>query len=335
MPLMTHIDLFSGIGGFSLGAKNLGIDTIAYSEIDKAAIEAYELNFPGHQALGDITKLETLPYADIVTGGVPCQAWSSGGNKLGFDDPRGRLWLDTIRVIKNSQPKAIICENVKGLTSTKHRDALNLILKSFSDAGYDLFYQVLNSKNFGVPQSRERIFIIGFRKDLGITNFKFPVGSLTEKAVADILEKKVPETYLLSEVAIGTMNRNYGEKKRWEKGLHHESNKCSRTLLAILHKGVPYNVLVNYIDSAPSDFKIHQAKIDKNMITECIGADKRKYRAIVRRFMPRECARLQGYPDDFKLHPVNTHAYKQIGNSVTVPVVQKLMELVKAKLDGA
>ena len=229
-----------------------------------------------------------------------CQAWSIAGDQKGFDDPRGKLWEDTIRVIKNSQPKAFICENVKGMTFKKHKKALEFIISQFEEAGYQCHLQVLNSKDFLVPQNRERLFIVGFQKSNAYANnnFSFPVGQKTKLVVGDILEKDVASDFKLSKKAMAYMDRKFGKRTRWDSYATH-SNEISHCITANYHKGVPYNVLIDY-----------------------------RGKMFVRNFTPRELARLQGYPDEFQLHHTKTHAYKQLGNSITVHVVQAVMNNV-------
>ncbi len=160
----TFIDLFSGIGGFRLALNNLGGDCLNFSEINKDAIDAYCTNFDEETIynLGDITKIKALPKHDLMTAGVPCQSWSIAGRNLGFDDDRGQLWNDTIYLLNQAKPKAFIFENVKGLVDPRNQDALSYILERVRAAGYHANYYVLNSFDYGVPQNRVRIYIVGF-----------------------------------------------------------------------------------------------------------------------------------------------------------------------------
>ena len=172
----TFIDLFAGVGGFRIAAEGLGGECIGFSEIDQSAIDVYKDNFNNHDEsfLGDITKLDEFKYADVFFGGVPCQAWSVAGKKLGFDDPRGKLWEDTIRVTSINKPKVFIYENVKGLLDPRNKLSLNLIINQFNKSGYHTYYSLLNSFDYGLPQNRDRIFIIGIRKDISKKPFIFP-----------------------------------------------------------------------------------------------------------------------------------------------------------------
>ena len=179
-PVATfkYIDLFSGIGGFRVALDSLGGESVGYSEIDKFATETYKANFndPGHHELGDVTKITEIPDSDFMVGGVPCQSWTVAGHMKGFDDPRGRLWFDTLKMVKLSKPKAFMFENVKGLADPRNANELNLIIRSFEDAGYLVDYKVLNAFDFGCPQNRSRIFIVGFQNKYKkhFTDFNFP-----------------------------------------------------------------------------------------------------------------------------------------------------------------
>lgn len=185
------IDLFSGIGGFRVALDSLGGESVGYSEIDKYAIETYKANFkdPQHHDLGDITKISKIPAADLIVGGVPCQSWSVAGSMKGFDDPRGKLWFDTIEIVKKSKPKAFIFENVKGLADPRNSNSLNLIVDSFEKAGYLVKYKVLNAYEFGCPQNRSRIFIVGFKKEYHreFSMFEFPNPKKYDLTLADFL----------------------------------------------------------------------------------------------------------------------------------------------------
>ena len=185
----TFVDLFAGIGGFRIPLEKLGGKCVAYSEIDKHAIEIYKQNFnlENEIFLGDITEVKKTPKADLIVGGVPCQAWSVAGKKEGFKDPRGKLWKDTIRVIKNNKPKFFIFENVKGLYDPRNKASLKLIITEFRKCNYEVYHRVLNAYDFGLPQNRDRLFIVGIRSDIKFDfNFPFPVKK--SKQLAKIID---------------------------------------------------------------------------------------------------------------------------------------------------
>lgn len=168
----SFVDLFAGIGGFRIPLEQLGGECAGFSEIDNAAISSYMKNFIdfsnlNEPCLGSVTEIKKLKEpVDLITGGVPCQSWSVAGKKKGFDDPRGQLWFDSIRIVQENQPKCFIFENVKGLYDPRNRDNLNLILEELEKVGYKVYYRLMNSYDFGLPQNRERIYLVGIRKDL-------------------------------------------------------------------------------------------------------------------------------------------------------------------------
>ncbi|WP_269226374.1 DNA cytosine methyltransferase [Flavobacterium eburneipallidum] len=172
----TFIDLFSGIGGFRMALNSIGGECLNFSEINNDAINTYCTNFnEGLESnLGDITKIKDLPKHDLLTGGVPCQSWSIAGKNLGFDDDRGQLWNDTIYLLNKSKPKAFVFENVKGLVDPRNKDALVYILQRIKEAGYFANYYLINSFDYGVPQNRLRIYIIGFREEEYALKFNLP-----------------------------------------------------------------------------------------------------------------------------------------------------------------
>jgi len=192
LKTFTFIDLFAGIGGFRIALDELNGACVGFSEIDKYAIETYLNNYKDDPScnFGDITKIKQIPHVDLLVGGVPCQSWSVAGKMKGFDDDRGKLWNDVIRLVCQSQPKIFIFENVKGLISKKNKSSLDYILKEFRQAGYDVKVDVLNSYDFGVPQLRERVFIVGFRNDLkhNFEQFEFPAGIIVHKNLSEYLD---------------------------------------------------------------------------------------------------------------------------------------------------
>lgn len=183
------IDLFSGIGGFKMALSNNGGYCIGFSEINKDAISVYCENFQidSMYNLGDITQIKALPPHDLLTAGVPCQSWSIAGKNLGFDDDRGQLWNDTLYLLQQSQPKAFIFENVKGLVDPRNKKALCYILERIKKAGYYANYFVINSFDYGVPQNRIRVYIIGFKEKKYFENFRLPQFNEKKLKLANIL----------------------------------------------------------------------------------------------------------------------------------------------------
>ncbi|HRO52976.1 MAG TPA: DNA (cytosine-5-)-methyltransferase [Alicycliphilus sp.] len=215
----TCIDLFAGIGGFRLALEALGGNCIHFSEIDRDAIDTYCTNFDERKDrnLGDITKITSLPPHDILTAGVPCQSWSIAGRNLGFDDDRGQLWNDTLFLLHQARPKAFIFENVKGLADPRNQQALQHILQRIHDAGYYAKHFVLTSSDYGVPQDRVRVYIIGFLQEQYLQNFRLPPPRPCHLKLRDVLA--IPHD-TLDESTTGTRDlfgQLVQEKRRYRK----------------------------------------------------------------------------------------------------------------------
>ncbi|AKU70377.1 DNA cytosine methyltransferase [Prevotella fusca] len=319
-PKFTFIDLFAGIGGFRIAFQNLGGKCIYSSEFDAKAQETYLANY-GEMPFGDITKESTKSYIpqnfDILCGGFPCQAFSLAGRRLGFkDETRGTLFFEIEAILRKHQPKAFFLENVKGLAIHDKGRTLKTILTHLDNAGYDVVPpQVLNAMDYGVPQHRERIYIIGFRKDLhvDIARFQYPepqtVGDNRPKFL-DVMEKEVPSVkYYLSTVYIETLKRHRARHEAAGNGFGYEIIDTNGVANAIVVGGMgrERNLIV---DKRLKDF---------TPVTHIKGEVNREG---IRRMTPREWARLQGFPDSFKIVVADASAYKQFGNSVAVPAIQ-------------
>lgn len=319
-PKFTFIDLFAGIGGFRIALQNLGGKCVYSSEFDAKAQETYLANY-GEMPFGDITKPSTKSYIpqefDILCGGFPCQAFSLAGRRLGFkDETRGTLFFEIEEILRRHQPKAFFLENVKGLAIHDKGRTLETILTHLDNAGYDVVPpRILNAMDFGVPQHRERIYIIGFRKGLGIdvTKFQYPepqsVGKLRPK-FSDVMEKDVPSVkYYLSTVYLDTLKRHRARHEAAGHGFGYEIIDADGVANAIVVGGMgrERNLI---IDPRLKDF---------TPITRIKGEVNREG---IRRMTPREWARLQGFPDSFKIVVADASAYKQFGNSVAIPAIQ-------------
>ena len=173
---MKLLSLFSGAGGLDLGFERAGFEIIAANEYDKTIWETYEKNHKARLIKKDIREIlsDELPKSDGIIGGPPCQSWSEAGSLRGINDPRGKLFYEYIRILKDIQPKFFLAENVKGMLSKRNTNAVRDIIKEFEEAGYNVFIKLLNAFDYGVAQDRERVFYVGFRKDLNISHFEFP-----------------------------------------------------------------------------------------------------------------------------------------------------------------
>lgn len=323
-PRFTFIDLFAGIGGFRIAFQNLGGKCVYSSEFDAKAQESYLANY-GEMPFGDITKESTKSYIpkhfDILCGGFPCQAFSLAGRRLGFkDETRGTLFFEIEAILRKHQPRAFFLENVKGLAIHNGGRTLKTILEHLDDSGYDVVPpKILNAMDFGVPQHRERIYIIGFRKDLhiNIAEFEYPEPQTTgdkRPHFSDVMEKDVPSVkYYLSTTYIETLKRHRARHEAAGHGFGYEIIDINGVANAIVVGGMG---------------RERNLVIDKRLknftpITNIKGEVNREG---IRRMTPREWARLQGFPDEFKIVVADAPAYKQFGNSVAVPAIQATAE---------
>ncbi|PTX14805.1 DNA (cytosine-5)-methyltransferase 1 [Halanaerobium congolense] len=312
----TFIDLFAGIGGMRIAMENLGGKCVFSSEIDKFAVQTYEYNFDEHP-FGDIKEIEeeSVPEHDILLAGFPCQSFSIAGNRGGFEDTRGTLFFDAARIIDKKRPSAFILENVKGLQSHDGGKTLKTILNTLRN---DLNYfvpepKVLNSRYFNVPQNRERIFIVGFRQDLNVEEFRYPKEKKeTNLTFEDVMEEEVVSTkYYLSNTYLETLRKHKKRHQKKGNGFGYE---------IIPHDGIANAIIVGGMGRERNLIIDHRIE-DYTPVTNIKGEVNRED---VRRMTPIEWKRLQGFPGKFEFPVSDTQAYKQLGNSVTVPVVQAI-----------
>lgn len=305
--------------------QHLGGKCVFSSEWDKYAKQTYRVNF-GEVPFGDITKERTKSYIpdsfDLLCAGFPCQAFSIAGRRGGFEDTRGTLFFDVAEIIKRKQPKAFFLENVKGLRNHDKGKTLATILNVLrEDLGYFVPEpQILNAKDFGVPQNRERIFIVGFKKELGIGHFEYPTPTNENPTLGDVLEEKeVSVKYYLSTTYLETLRVHRARHERKGNGFGYEIIENDRIANAVVCGGMGRERNLVY-DSRLSDF---------NPVTKIKGEVNREG---IRKMTPREWARLQGFPDQFKIPVSDVQAYKQFGNSVAVPAIQATAERILQKL---
>lgn len=301
----TFIDLFAGIGGFRLALESLGAKCVYSNEWDKFAQEVYKNNF-GETPDGDITKVDenTIPEHDIICAGFPCQAFSISGKQRGFEDSRGTLFFDVARIVKAKKPKIVFMENVKNFATHDSGKTLTVVKATMEELGYNFYYKVLNATDFGIPQKRERIYMVCFRKDLNINSFSFPKAFALKKHVEDFLlddEKLVsnlyvdrPDTYYNNEIDNKSSNKSIrlGIVNKGGQGERIYSTKGIAITLSANGGGVFAKTGGYLVNDKPR--KLHQ----------------------------RECARLMGFPDTYIMARNKNQAYKQFGNSVVVDVLQ-------------
>lgn len=331
-PDFTFIDLFAGIGGFRLALQNLGGECVFTSEIDPFAQLTYKRNFGDHAVHGDITlpsTKERIPRNfDVLCGGFPCQAFSIAGKRGGFNDTRGTLFFDVATILRDRQPNAFFLENVKGLRNHKGGKTLATILNVLrEDLGYIVpDPQILNAKYFGVPQNRERIFIVGFHPRTGIKSSEFHYPEQDPNNVTSIEEiienEEVSPKYYLSNTYLKTLVKHRKRHEKKGNGFGYEIIEKDQVANAIVVGGMgrERNLI---IDDRLTNF---------TPVTHIKGKINNEY---IRKMTPREWARLQGFPDTFLFEDVvsDGQAYKQFGNSVAVPAIQataeRLIELLR------
>lgn len=343
---MKYLSLFSGIGGFELGIEQAYVDVstpsrskqnrmdvekskssnnhksvgtqqsltcVGYSETDKYAIHIYEQHF-SHKNYGDITKLipRELPKFELLVGGFPCQAFSIAGKRRGFDDTRGTLFFDIARILKEKQPRLLLLENVKGLLSHDDGNTFKTIITTLDELGYDLQWQVLNSKNFGVPQNRERVFIIGHLRGTPRPQV-FPIGESNQGANETNQKGKFQQESVTSALKA----RDYKDGTTFI-----DETPIVPTIRATEHKrGDNQTVVVE--DFYPD--RIRTFKESPTLRGDRQGL-KVKQNVQIRRLTPIKAERLQGFPGGWTEGISDTQRYKTLGNAVTTNVVQEIMK---------
>ena len=328
----TFIDLFAGIGGFRFGLEAVGGKCLWSSERDKHAQKTYEA-WHGDMPYGDITKIPPgeIPDHDVLAAGFPCQPFSiagvskkkSLGKPHGFNDvTQGTLFFLLATIIEIKRPPVILLENVKNLERHDGGKTLKAILDILrKELGYNVKYAILNAKDFGVPQNRERIYLVGFRKDVFDGTFAFPAPKLNKIKLNDVLEKHVPLKYFISKIRLKGMKKHKARHEAKGNGFGYEVLSPNGVSKALVVGGMGRER--NLVKDCAS-LKEHADEPDfKNRNAECL-----------RYLTPREYARLQGFPDSFKIPVSNAQAYKQFGNSVAVPVIKAVALAMKSKIQG-
>lgn len=294
--MISFIDLFAGIGGIRIPFDELGHKCVFSSEWDKYACDTYEANF-GERPAGDITKIPAcdIPPHDLLLAGFPCQAFSIMGKMKGFEDTRGTMFFEVARILKHHRPKAILLENVKQLTTHDHGQTFKTIQEALSELGYNIKWKVLNALDFGLPQKRERVIIVGFRsaKQCSEFNFEFKKKPYSLEKILE-KDKDVEPSLFASERIISKRNTSTAGKNIFYPSVWHENKAGNISVLdyaCALRTGASYNyLLINGI----------------------------------RRPSSRELLRLQGFPDSFRIVVPHGEIRRQTGNSVAVPMIREI-----------
>ncbi len=309
------IDLFAGIGGFHYAFKSFGADCVFASEIDSKAAEVYALNH-GLKPLGDITTIaaKEIPPHDILCGGFPCQAFSISGKQKGFEDTRGTLFFDIARIVDFHRPKILCLENVKNFVRHDQGQTLKMVIETLQNLNYQVNYQVLNTSKFGLPQNRERVYLVCFNLDVYENiKFKFPVINLVSQ-LQDILEQKPIGGKVVEREDI-VFYKNYKVP----------IDECGNTILP--NKPIQ----IGKVNKGGQGERIYHQQghsVTLSAYGGGVGSKTGLYKIdnIIRKLSPRECARLQGFPEQFMISSSITQAQKQFGNSVSINVLQYIVK---------
>ncbi|KFA58481.1 DNA-cytosine methyltransferase [Gilliamella apicola] len=327
---MNIISLFSGAGGLDLGFKNAGFEIVVANEYDKSIWETYEKNHSTPLIKGDIRNINSDMFLkgykkiDGIIGGPPCQSWSEAGSLRGISDDRGKLFFEFIRLLEDIQPNFFVAENVSGMMSKRHSEAVQNIIHLFGNAGlgYNIFIQTLNASDYGVPQDRKRVFYVGFRKDLQV-RFQFPVPLKTKVSLKDSI-------FDLRNTAIPALEKNKSHGDKLAVLNHEYFTGDFSTIFMSRNRVRTWEQQSFTIQAGARHAPIHPQA--PTMIN--IGKDKFQFvngkEKLYRRLSVRECARIQTFPDDFKFYYNSlADAYKMIGNAVPVKLAEAVAKQIK------
>lgn len=310
------IDLFAGIGGFRLALESFGAKCVYSNEWDKFAQETYHMNF-GDIPEGDITQVDEtrIPDHDILCAGFPCQPFSISGKQYGFEDSRGTLFFDVARIVKEKRPKVVFLENVKNFATHDDGKTISVVKNTMLELGYSFQFRVLNPINYGIPQKRERVYMVCFRNDIERESFVFPQPFKLNRFV---------ENFLLPDNEVRDLIVN-----RTDLVLNDKVN---------INYNAPSTIRVGTVGKGGQGERIYSPKGIAITLSAYGGGVFAKTGGYLingqtRRLHPRECARIMGFPDSFKLHPNMNQAYKQLGNSVVVDVLQLITQQISDALN--
>ena len=325
---IRYFSMFTGVGGFELGLENCA-KCVGFSEIDKFACELLKNKFPNIKNYGDATKINPseLPDFDILCGGFPCQAFSIAGKRRGFKDTRGTLFFEIARIIEVKKPRLVFLENVKGLLNHNKGETFSIIIQTLSELGYDVQWMVLNSKFFGVPQNRERVFIIGSIRGTSrqeILPFRYSdTEDINLKQIGQVGEKDNMGQRIYDVDGIGTSIRSQGGGQGAKTGLYKIN---SATKKGYSEATIGDGIRLEYPESKTARGRVIKGNANtlKSGTEGVVDKDMK-----IRRLTPTECERLQGFPDGWTEGFSDTQRYKMMGNAVTVNVIKAIGEKLK------
>lgn len=310
---MKVISLFAGAGGLDLGFKKAGFDIVLANEYDSAIWETYERNHNTKLIKDDIRNVDSnlFPDCDGVIGGPPCQSWSEAGSLRGINDPRGQLFYEYIRILKDKKPKFFLAENVKGMMAQRHNSAVHDIIREFEEAGYDVFINLLNANDYGVAQDRKRVFYVGFRKDLKI-NFEFPKSLRSKLVLKDVI-------WDLRDSAIPAQDKNKTNGVNCLVRNHEYYIGSYSTIFMSRNRVRQWDFPAFTVQASGRQSQLHPQAPVMPKIALNVNIFAPGYEHLYRRLTVREAARVQGFPDDFIFYYTSVNdGYKMIGNAVPV-----------------
>lgn len=328
---MNVISLFAGAGGLDLGFEKAGFEIAMANEFDKSIWATYEKNHKNPLIRGDIREIKESDFPDSVDGiigGPPCQSWSEAGALRGIDDARGKLFYEYIRILRDKKPKFFLAENVSGMLANRHSEAVQNIIKLFKESGYDVSLTLVNAADYGVPQDRKRVFYIGFRSDLGI-NFKFPPPTTLfdeqkmtlRDAIGDLDGKAVPaKEHNKANDSLDILNNEY-------------FTGAYSPIFMSRNRVRAWNEQAFTVQASGRQCQLHPSapKMVKVGLNKCEFQQGKE--SLYRRMTVRECARIQGFPDDFEFVYSNVDdGYKMVGNAVPVELARVIAVAINQQL---
>ncbi len=324
---MKVISLFAGAGGLDLGFEKAGFEIVAANEYDPTIWKTYENNHKAPLIHGDICKIDSneFPDCDGIIGGPPCQSWSEAGSLRGIDDPRGQLFYEYIRVLRDKHPSFFLAENVKGMMAQRHNSAVQGIVQQFENAGYNLHIVLLNASNYGVAQDRKRVFYIGFRKDLDV-NFTQPLAYTNKVTFKDVI-------FDLKDTAIAALPKNKTNGSNCKVPNHEYFTGAYSTIFMSRNRVRQWDEQAFTVQASGRQCQLHpqapvMPKVEKNLNKFVEG-----HEHLYRRLTVRECARVQGFPDEFIFYYNNLDdGYKMIGNAVPINLAYEIAKSIKNSL---
>lgn len=308
MSKFTFIDLFSGLGGFRIAMEDLGGKCVFSCDNNKEVCETYKNNF-NEDSYCDITKVDEkkLSKFDVLCAGFPCQPFSIAGKRIGFKDSRGTMFFEVARILKYNKPKIAFLENVSGIVSHDSGRTIKVITNTLEELGYIVKAKVMNAKDYGIPQNRNRWYCVAIREDIYKNDFKFPDKINLKYTLEDIIEPKTKKGYESTQIALNNINKYIDNYKK--------SNR---------YQGNKKYIIANEIRASKCNFR-------NDGISPCLtakmGTGGNNIPVVVkykRKLTEKECLQIMGFPRDYKIKENNMQTYKQIGNSVVIPIIKDI-----------